>query len=406
VTLITLDEARALLLADLPPLGSEAVHLDDAFARTLAEPVVASHAQPAERRATMDGIAVPDSDPVVGTAWTIIGDAPAGAAARPALRGDECIRIATGAMVPDGAARVIPQEIIEFSPDRASLTAPAGHARFVRAVGADFSVGDQLLEAGTRLTPGAIGLAAAANLATITVARKPRVTICTAGDELVNPGQALRSGQSVDSATHAVAALVRCWGGTPDIRPILPDDIDATIAALGALLPKSDVLVCIGGASVGKRDVMRPAAAALGGRFLFEHIAVQPGKPCWHARVGSSGVILGLPGNPTSAFVCAHLLMLPLIDRLMTRRSSALRGAVAATALPANGEREQYLRAAALFDDKGSLWAEALPDQDSGLQAALARAQLLIRRLPHAPPVERGAKLDVLVLSPATTGLT
>lgn len=404
MTLITLDEARTLLLADLPQLGSEAVLLDDALDRTLADPVVATHTQPAEARATMDGIAIADPDPAMGTAWTLVGDAPAGTMARLSLGGRECIRIATGAMVPDGATRVIPQEIVEFSRDRASLTAPPGRARFIRAAGADFSAGDRLLEPGTRVTPGAIALAAAANLATITVARKPRVTICTTGDELVNPGQALSSGQSVDSASHAVAALVRCWGGKPDIRPILPDDLEATVAALGALLGECDILVCIGGASVGKRDVMRPAAAALGGRFRFEGIAVQPGKPCWHARAGTSGLILGLPGNPSSAFVCAYLLLLPLIDSLMNRPPlNSLRSARSATALPPNGMREHYLRAIGSLDQEGRLWVDPITDQDSGLQAALARAQFLIRRLPNGSALQPGAVVEVLELGAASS---
>lgn len=402
MSLISLEEARALLLADLPTLSTEQVELDDALGRTLAQAVTASHSQPAEPRSTMDGIAVPDLEPAVGAKWTLVGDATAGIPAGKALGDSDCVRIATGAVVPEGAVRVIPQEIIDFSHDRAKLLAAPGSSRFIRAAGADFNAGERLLQAGTRLSPGAVGLVAAANCAAVEAVLEPRVGICTAGDELVVPGSPLGEGRSVDSASHALAALVRRWGGEPLLRPILPDDLEATASALRGLIPRCDILLCVGGASAGKRDLMRPAAAALGGRFLFERIAVQPGKPCWHARAGSSTLILGLPGNPSSAFVCAHLLLLPLIDKLMNRTPSAtLRPAVSASAIPANGEREQYLRASKSHDAEGRLLARVVEDQDSGLQAALARSQLLVRRLPRAPAIEAGAPVEVLELTPA-----
>lgn len=402
MSLITLDEARALLLSGLPALGSEPVLLDDALGRTLAESVIAPHSQPSEPRSTMDGIAVPDAEPRAGAGWTIVDEVPAGSSGRGALRAGECVRIATGAVVPKGAARVIPQELVDFSDGRASLAAAVGDSSFIRPAGADFAAGDRLLEAGTRLAPGAVGLVASANRASVEAVREPRVAICAAGDELVVPGTALGAGQSVDSASHALAALLRRWGCRPDIRPILPDDLEATISELGRILPRCDILLCIGGASVGKRDLMRPAAAAIGGRFLFEQIAVQPGKPCWHARTEPSGLILGLPGNPSSAFVGAHLLLLPLIDGLMNRPPSvSIRPARSACALSPNGEREQYLRASASYDPEGRLVALALANQDSGLQAALARAQLLIRRLPGAGALAAGETVEVLQLSSA-----
>ena len=402
MSLITLDQARALLLSDLPDLGSESVALDAALGRTLAEAVKASRNQPAEPRATMDGIAVPDREPQPGAAWNLVGNTPAGGRVNPPLRSGEAVRIATGAVVPKGAVRVLPQEILEFSEVRASLKSTPGRAPFIRAVGADFMAGDRLLEPGTRISPGGVGLAAAANRDSLEVVREPRVAICTSGDELIVPGAALGEGQSVDSASYALAALIRRWGGRPVIHPILPDDLDAIVSGLRDLVASCDILLCVGGASVGKRDLMRPAAAALGGRCLFERIAVQPGKPCWHARSGASGLILGLPGNPTSAFVCAHLLLLPLIDSLMKRAPSlALRRARSASAMPANGDREQYLRATASLDEEGRLVAQALGDQDSGLQAVLARAQLLIRRLPRASALAAGAPVEVLELESA-----
>jgi molybdopterin molybdotransferase len=400
LTLIGLDEARTLLLRDLPQIQAERTELDDCLGRTLAGAVVATHTQPAEPRATMDGIAVPGARPAPGSRWQLAGDVAAGAMPAGPLEPGQALRIATGAVVPQGATRVIPQELLQFFENQVELVGRPTDARFIRQIGADFTSRDGLLEAGDRIWPGALGLLAAAGCASIDVVRQPRIGICPAGDELVSPGVALRPGQSIDSASHSLAALVRAWGGVPHIYPILPDALEPIISAVARAVSECDVLICIGGASVGSRDLLRPAVHALGARFLFEGIAVQPGKPCWHARVEGTKLILGMPGNPTSAFVCAHLLLLPLLGKLMNRKSDrALRPACLATPLAANGGREQYLRATASLDDEGRLWAEQLSDQDSGLQAALAKAQLLIRRLPGAGPLSRGARIEVLELA-------
>jgi molybdopterin molybdotransferase len=400
LTLISLDEARKLLLGGLPPLEPERVELDDCLGRTLAEAVLAAHTQPAEPRATMDGIAVPDATPAPGSRWQLAGNVAAGAMPAGPLEPGHASRIATGAVVPHGAARVLPLEILRFSNNAVELVAEPGEPRFIRQPGADFTSGDRLLAAGDRISAGALGLLAAAGCASVGVAREPRVGICTAGDELVPPGAALDAGQSIDSASHSLAALVRRWGGVPHIHPILPDALDAITSAVARAVRECDVLVCVGGASVGSRDLFRPAVRAVGARLLFEGIAVQPGKPCWHARFEESKLIVGVPGNPTSAFVCAHLLLQPLIGKLMNRKSDrGLRAACLATPLTANGAREQYLRATASLDEQGRMWAEPLSDQDSGLQASLAKAQVLIRRLPGAGPLDRGDRIEVLELA-------
>jgi molybdopterin molybdotransferase len=402
MSLITLDEARTLLLADLPALQRERVALDDALGRTLADPVIGSHTQPAEPRATMDGIAVPDPEPPIGAAWKLVGDARAGTLARATLKPGEAIRIATGAVVPEGAERVIPQEILEISSGEAILTSEVGKSRFLRRIAADFKAGDRLLERGTRIGPSELGLIAAANYAAVYVIREPRIAICTAGDELVAPGSALGAGRSVDSATHALAALIRRWGGMPEPGPLLPDDLQRITSALATAAGANDIVICIGGASVGSRDLMRPAARAIGAPLLFEGIAVQPGKPCWHGRLGDAKLLLGLPGNPSSAAVCSHLLLLPLIEALMGRAAEQrLRAAYVVTPLAANGDREQYLRATASYDGDGRLLATPIADQDSGLQSTLARAQILIRRPAGSPPLEKGGKVETLELTRA-----
>lgn len=400
MSLISLAEARALLLDDLSALGTEETSLDDALGRTLAMPVIASQDQPVEPRATMDGIAVPDAEPVVGTRWKLVGDAPAGQGAPGPLKRGEAVRIATGAVVPTGAARVLQQEIVQFEESGVVLSSTPGPNRFFRRAGADFKLGERLIERGICLGPAALGLIAAANRATVQVFRKPRIAICTVGDELVAPGAALGTGQSVDSASHALRALIRCWGGAPQTAQLLPDELHSITAALTAAAEQADIVLCVGGASVGARDLMRPAAKRIGAQFRFEGIAVQPGKPCWHARHENGTLLLGLPGNPTSALVCAHLLLLPLIERLMERSSGqALRPAYLSMPIPANGDREQYLRAAASLDGEGRLLVTPLADQDSGLQANLARAHVLIRRLAGAGSLVAGDKVEVLELT-------
>jgi molybdopterin molybdotransferase len=400
LSLISLGKARTLLLEELPPLESERVDLDDSLGRTLTEAVVATHTQPPEPRATIDGIVVTDSAPAPGSKWQLAGNVAAGAMPAGPLESGQALRIATGAVVPQGAGRVLPQEILRFADNEVELVAEPRQARFIRQPGADFTSGDRLLAAGDRISPGAVGLLAAAGCASLNVVREPRIGICTAGDELVPPGAALREGQSIDSASHSLAALVRRWGGVPRIYPILPDALDAITSAVARGVSECEVLICVGGASVGSRDFFRPAVRALGARLLFEGIALQPGKPCWHARVHEGKLVVGVPGNPTSAFVCAHLLLQPLIGKLMSRKSDrGLRPARLATPLPANGAREQYLRATASLDEEGRLWAEPLSDQDSGLQATLAKAQVLIRRLPGAEPLNRGDRIEVLELA-------
>ncbi|MEO8175049.1 MAG: molybdopterin molybdotransferase MoeA [Sphingomicrobium sp.] len=400
MSLISLDEARTLLLDGVVPLAAETVALDDALGRTLADPVVASHTQPLEPRATMDGIAIAAAAPVAGDRWSLAGEALAGAPSTAPLGPSEALRIATGGVVPAGATRVIPQEIVSFTDNSATLTGELGPARFIRDAGADFTAGDRLLDRGTLVGPAQLGLIAAANRATVAVVRRPRVAILTAGDELVAPGAALGSGQSVDSASHALAALIRCWGGEAQLHPILPDQLDEIITVLRAVVP-CDVILCVGGASVGKRDLMRPAVAnAFGADFRFEGIAVQPGKPCWHTRSATARLLLGLPGNPSSAFVCAHLLLAPLIEALAGRTPRPLlRPAFAAATIPANGPREHYLRATVTSDVDGRTLVTPVDSQDSGLQANLARAEVLIRRLPHAEALAPGDKVQIVQLT-------
>jgi molybdopterin molybdotransferase len=401
VTLLSLDEARALLLADVAPLAAETLPIAECGGRTLAAEIVAARDQPPEPMSAMDGYAVRGEDALVGATLQVIGDAPAGAPFGGSVAPGNAVRIATGGVVPEGADRIVIQEIVAREGERIRIVEAPGAARYVRPAGCDFAAGQVLARAGELLTPARLGLAAAANRDALAVRRKPRVLILASGDELREPGSALAPGLIVNSAGYALAELVASWGGIAIRRPILADDRARCAAQLGEAGLDADIVLPLGGASVGDRDVLRPVLAGLGARMIFERIAVQPGKPCWHARFPDGRPVLGLPGNPASAFVCAHLLLKPLLGALLGRAETDRLVAASLThAMPQGADREVYWRARLVADDAGRL--EVTPDerQDSSLQTPLAAANALIRRLPGAPAAAAGDLAEVLIIGP------
>jgi molybdopterin molybdotransferase len=399
VTLISLDEARALLLADVAPVGAETLPLADCGGRTLAADIVAARDQPPDPVSAMDGYAVRAEDAVAGAALRLIGEAPAGLPFAGAVAPGTAVRIATGGVVPAGADRIVIQEIVERHGETIRIVEAPGQAAYVRPAGCDFGDGQLLAHAGDLLTPARLGLAAAANLGAIEVRRRPRVAIFATGDELREPGSALAPGLIVNSAAYALAALVEAWGGAPIRHEILSDDRDRCAEQIRAAGLDADIILPLGGASVGERDVLRPVLQGLGAQILFERIAVQPGKPCWHARFADGRLVLGLPGNPASAFVCAHLLLKPLILALLGRTAPDRPvSAVLTSGMPEGAGREVYWRARLRVDDAGRL--EVTPDdrQDSSLQTPLASANALIRRLPYATAAAAGDLAEVLII--------
>jgi len=401
MSLISLDEARALLLADVRPVEAETVAIADCGGRTLAADVVAARDQPPDPVSAMDGYAVRSDDARIGAVLTVIGDAPAGAPFRGSVEPGSAVRIATGGVVPPGGGRIVVKEGVAREGDRIRIVEEPGSASFIRAAGCDFSAGDVLIRSGKVLTPARIGLAAAANRELLEVRRPPRVALLASGDELREPGSALERGAIVNSAAYALEGLVAGWGGTPLRHPILPDDRSACEEALRALDLDADVVVPVGGASVGERDVLRPLIEALGARTIFGGIAVQPGKPSWHARFGDGRLVLGLPGNPASAFVCAHLLLKPLLFALLGRSETGRRLFAALTRpLPEGGSREVYWRARVSADPHGRLHVDPDPRVDSSLQAPLAAANALIRRPPDAPAAAAGEIVETLPIAP------
>ncbi len=386
--MISVSEARAIMLEHVRQTPVEDVPLRDAVGRTLAAPVVAARAQPPFAASAMDGYAVRSAD--TPGRLRVVGESGAGHALQRALGEGECARIFTGAPLPDGADAIVIQEDANRSGDE--ILAPGISAsRHVRARGVDFDAGATLLTAPRLLDGPSIAVAAAAGLPRLTVARQPRIVVISGGDEIVPPGVTPGPSQIFESSSFGVAGLVDAWGAVPLTPPPLKDSADAIAAAVQDALASSDLIVIIGGASVGDHDYARAAVAAIGGRVLFDKIALQPGKPTWFAMAGDSA-ILGLPGNPTSALVCARLFLRPLIERMLGRdplKACETRAARLRTPLQANGPRETYLRAITELDHTGQLWVTGFGNQDSSLVTIFAAANALIVRAPHQPASAR-----------------
>lgn len=395
--MITVAEARAIILEYAKALPSEFVPLRAALGRSLRETIVAARAQPPFAASAMDGYALRSAD--TPGVLRVVGEAGAGRALGRALELGEAARIFTGAPLPEGADGVLIQE--DAARDGDTVTAPQVSAsRHVRRSGVDFEAGAVLLEVGRVLDGGAIALAAAAGRADLRVARRPRVAILSGGDEIVPPGSTPTADQIFDSVSYGVAALAETWGASAETGAPLPDDPAAIARRVEAALAKTDVAVVIGGASVGDHDHARPALRAVGAELLFEKVALRPGKPTWFAR-RSDQVVLGLPGNPASAFVCARLFLRPLIDQLLGRdpaEACRTQRARLSAPLAANGPRETYLRAVLRPDEGGQLWADCPHNQDSSLISVFAQANCLVVREPEASEAAAGDLVEVLLL--------
>ena len=392
-------QARAAMLAAIAPLAAERAKLDEALGRVLAGTVVAGRDQPPFAVSAMDGYALHSAD-TPGT-LRVIGESAAGRGFEGDWQAGGAIRISTGAAMPDGADTVVIQEDVRREGDLVIVPGAAA-GNNVRARGGDFSAGAVLLTPGRVLDGVAIALAAATGAAALPVARRPRLAILCSGDELAPPGSLPGPYQIFDSGTYGVAGLVRAWGGIAQRLDVASDDAAIIAQAAEEGLRGSDLLVVIGGASVGDHDHARPALMRLGLELAVEKVAVRPGKPTWFG-VTPHGPVLGLPGNPSSALVCAHLFLRPLIEAMLGRDGAAclaFHPARLAQALPANGPREHYLRSHVHVDANGGLTVRSFEDQDSSLISVFAAANALIRLPPSAPALAAGALVDVLLLGP------
>ncbi len=396
----SVETARALMLDRVVALPAETVACDAALGRTLLEAIFATRDQPPFAASAMDGWAVRSDDlGDLPATLAIVGESAAGHGWTGTLEPGQAVRISTGAPVPDGADRVVMQEAVTRIGERVTIASP-GANRFVRPRAADFSAGDQLLAPSVRLDPWRIALAAAAGRSTLVVGARPRVTIVPTGDELAAPGAEPGPWQIHDAAGAALAAWFAARGCVVDRLGALPDDLPAVTRALDKV--DCDLLVTIGGASVGDHDVIKPALAALGLKLVVDGVAVRPGKPTWFGVLPNGRRVLGLPGNPVSAMVCAELFGGPVVAGLegATIRENRMHARLGAP-LAANGPREHYVRARIERDPERGFVAAAAGDQDSSLLSVLAGAGGLIRRLPNAPAADAGEVVDILLLDRA-----
>ncbi len=376
--MISTAEALAHCLALVRPVGAETVPLIDAAGRVLADKLIATRDQPPFAASAMDGYALAGAAP--GTRFRIVGEAAAGHGWDGTLGPGEALRIFTGAPVPEGADRVVIQEDVTREGDEIVLGERLDEGTHIRPAGGDFEDGETGAKAGTRLTPTHVALAASMGHATLAVTRRPDVAIMATGDELVPPGQKPGPSQIVASNSYGLKAMAEAAGAAARILPIARDTTASLEAAFG-LAADADLIVTIGGASVGDHDLVGDVAQSLGMDRAFYKIAMRPGKPLMAGRMGDTAM-LGLPGNPVSSMVCGQIFMVPMIHRMLGLEGGPLLRKEAPLALPvaANGPREHFMRA--VLQPEG---LHPVDNQDSSLLTRLASANVLLIRPPHDP---------------------
>lgn len=394
-SLISFDAAIALVADVARPLGTETLGLAEASGRVLAQPVHAGLDAPRCDVSAMDGYAVRDADlDALPATLHVVGSSFAGIPFAGTLGPGQAVRIFTGAYVPTGADRVVIQEVCHAGDGTVTIDQAQGAGRNVREAGSDFAAGALLLPAGTVIGPRQLVVAAAADQATVAVARRPRLAILSTGDELVAPGTA-RDGTATipESLSLGLAALAESWGAQAHVLGRWGDSLASLEQAAAEAIVGNDIVVVTGGASVGERDHAKAMFEPSGLDLIFSKVDIKPGKPVWLGRAGDA-FIVGLPGNPSSAMVTARLFLAPLLAGLSGRAIAAAldwRPAMLAAPLPAGGARETFMRAQRIGSQ-----ASPLAHQDSGAQAPLAQADLLVRCASHAPARTRGDLVDVL----------
>ena len=401
--MLTVREAHARVIAAFEALPSETVSVAEAAGRVLAAAPAARLTQPPSDLSAMDGYAMRAEDvPAAPSTLTLVGQAPAGGSYDHALKPGETVRIFTGGPLPMGADSIVIQEDTKADGNRITILEAPRPGRHIRRAGLDFTAGDTPLAVGRTLTTRDLALAAAMNFPWLSVYRRPRVAILSTGDELVLPGEPIGRNQIVSSSGIAVAALVRGWGGEPTLFDIARDDsrlIQDRIAA-GA---QHDLLITLGGASVGDHDLVQDALKAQGFAMDFWRIAMRPGKPLMFAAKERARV-LGLPGNPVSTMVCSLLFLKPAMERMLGQAGElpTTRPARLAVDAKANDQREDFVRATLKRDADGGLVVTPHPVQDSSMLSVLAASDAYLVRPAHDPARKAGDTVQVVDLAAVT----
>jgi len=392
--MISVQDAISTLIAHRRTPLTIISPLDAALGATLAEDITAKVTLPPRDASAMDGYAVKLADVrKAGASVSIIGEAPAGAPFQGTVNTGQAVRIFTGGAVPSGANHIVIQENTTLNGDHLTVTTDNETSRHIRKAGIDFTKGQTLITAGTRLTPAHIALAAAANHAELPIHKRLIVALIANGDELKAPGSVVTEGDIISSNAAGLGALIQSWGGKAVDMGIACDSLESITTKIKAA-KNADLIVPIGGASVGDYDYMRTAFKACGLELIFEKIAVRPGKPTWFGKLGHQ-LVLGLPGNPASATVCAHLflkLLMGHMDKIPTRK------AVLTQSVAANGPRETYARGRVEISNTGHAQVTLFPRQDSSLMTPFAKANVLVKLPPNSGPWEVGDVLDVVSL--------
>ncbi len=398
MSLISVDEALRRIAHSCAEISTEIsdeqIDLMEAGGRILAEDIKARRSQPPFPASAMDGFAVRARQ--TPGQFKIIGQAAAGHRFAAALHDSQAVRIHTGAPVPEGADAIAPLEVVKENGDIIDIAEKLPEGKYIRPRGLDFSEGDVLLTAGAKLTPARIGLAASMDVPRLPVRKKPKIALLASGDELVRPGKARDQDKIVSANSFGLAALLRDHGA----EVIDLGEVGDNMAALGEALPRAqeaDMLITSGGVSVGGRDLIRAALEEQGFAAIFHGIAMRPGKPLLFGKMGSI-LVMGLPGNPVSALVCAYIFALPCIAALLgTAPENRMMSIITDSDLPANDSRQDYLRAQLTL--KNNIWhGKIFSQQDSAMLYTLSQSQGLIVRPPHATAARKGDQVSLFKL--------
>lgn len=393
--MISFDQAATIIGEVAQPLGRERVPIGEAHRRVLAEAVVARVNSPPSDVSAMDGYAVREEDLLMLPArLRVIGESFAGSGYDGSARPGCSVRIFTGAPVPSDADRVVIQEVVRREDEVAVIDEYPGPAKHIRSCGSDFREGALLLEAGTRLGYRELVAAAGGDFGELAVWRQPKAVVLGTGDELTSPGTAAgKAGSIPESVSFGVAALAEDWGASVTGRIQLPDDLETMKKKSAQSVEQADLVVVTGGASVGEKDFAKAMFEDQGLELFFSKVAIKPGKPVWLGKA-QGRLVMGLPGNPTSALVTARLLLAPLVAGLSgldPQSAHRWHKAPLLSPLPACGDRETFIRGRAFQDG-----IEPLSNQDSSAQKTLVEADLLIRRRAGAAPASAGDMVSVL----------
>ena len=398
MALTPVADAMAMILGSAKLLPTENLKLEQAHRRVLAKPILAKRDQPPFDASAMDGYAVQVEYATAGASLKLMGMSAAGHSFRGMLKPGQAVRILTGAPMPKGADAIVIQENVTLNGGEVTVNVPAIPSKHIRKRGLDFKAGDLLVPAGTTLNARDIALGAASGSAILSVRRKPRIAIITTGDELVVPEEKPRPDQIYSSNIFALQAMAQNWGAEVINLGSVEDALKATRSAIAKAFKLSDLLITTGGASVGDQDFVQQALKDNGFKMGFWKIAMRPGKPLMFGTRGKV-IALGLPGNPVAAMVCARIFIYPLLCKMLgTVADEPEATAILEVDLPANDERQDYVRATLSFLPDGRRTVKPAAIQDSSMQRTLRDAQALIVRPPHALAAKAGDVVPLLLL--------